>query len=80
MSTQSMEGHYAQGDVVRAVDMILQHKLPLDLAGATECERLIREYGEGNRILWSHEEYLRTTIFMAQEIVRRVRHAAAGAA
>jgi len=67
------EAQYAQGDVVRAVDMIVDHNLPLTTAGADECERLIREHGEGNRTLWVHPHYLQTTINLAQEIVRRVR-------
>lgn len=67
------EAQYAQGDLVRAVQTIVQHNLPLDEAGAAECERLIREYGEGNRTLWGHPRYLRTTVHLAQECVREAR-------
>lgn len=67
------EAQYAQGDVARAVDTIVDHNLPLTLDGVAECERLIREYGEGNRTLWVHPHYLPTAIGIAQEIVRRVR-------
>jgi len=69
------EAQYAQGDVVRAVQTIARHNLTLDTAGAVECERLIREYGEGNRDLWVHPNYLRSAIYMAQEMVREVREA-----
>jgi hypothetical protein len=68
-----MEGHYAQGDLCRAIQQIVMHKLPLTEEGAVECERIIREYGEGNRVLWTHPSYLRTTVYMAQELVREVR-------
>jgi hypothetical protein len=68
-----MEAHFAQGDLVRAVQTIVQHKLPLTTAGADECERLIREFGEGNRTLWGRRNYLRTTIHFAQECVREAR-------
>jgi hypothetical protein len=64
------EAQYAQGDLVRAAQTIIRHKLTLDTPGAVECERLIREYGEGNRPLWANPNYLPATIYMAQEIVR----------
>lgn len=72
MSTVA-EAQYAQGDVVRAIQTIARHNLPLTTAGADECERLIRENGEGNRTLWGQLNYLRTTIHLAQECVREVR-------
>jgi hypothetical protein len=68
-----MEGHYAQGDLVRAAQQIVMHDLPLTEEGAVECERIMREFGEGNRVLWVYPNYLRMTIYMAQEIVREVR-------
>ena len=64
------ELQYAQGDVVMAAQMIALNNLSLDTEGATECERLMREYGKGNRSYWSHENYLRSSIFLAQECVR----------
>jgi hypothetical protein len=64
------EAQYAQGDLVRAAQQIVMHNLPLTTEGAVECERIMREFGEGNRALWGHPTYLRTTINMAQEIVR----------
>lgn len=64
---------YGQGDVVRAVNFIVDHKLPLTTEGAQECERLIREYGEGFRDAWSHPVWLPQTIAMAQAIVLAVR-------
>jgi hypothetical protein len=67
------EAQYGQGDLVRAAMTIAQHKLPLTSKGAAECERLMREFGEGNRALWGHPHYLHSTISMAQEIVRAVR-------
>ena len=67
------EAQYAQGDVVRAVQTIAQHKLPLTSAGAEECERLMREHGKGNRTLWVHANYLRSTVHLAQECVRAAR-------
>ena len=74
MKTPSVaEAQYAQGDLIRAVQRIVQDKLPLTSEGAAECERLMREYGEGNTVLWGHPNYLRTTIHTAQEVVREVR-------
>ena len=74
MSTPDVaEAQYAQGDLVRAAQTIARHKLPLTPQGAAECERLMREYGEGNTSLWTHPTYLRSTIHMAQEIVREAR-------
>lgn len=67
------EAHYAQGDMMMAVQFIAQHNLPLDTGGAVECERLIREYNEGNRRLWAHPDYLRTAIHLAQGAVRESR-------
>jgi hypothetical protein len=64
------ELQYAQGDVVMAAQMIALNNLSLDTEGATECARLMREYGKGNRFYWSHENYLRSSIHMAQECVR----------
>jgi hypothetical protein len=71
--TEVFELQCAQGDVVRAVRMIVFNRLSLDTPGAIECERLIREFGEGNRALWDHSSYLRTSIYMAQAIVEVVR-------
>jgi len=59
----------AQGDIHIATLMIVQHKLPLDTAGAIECERLIRELDENRRPIWNEGDYMRTTIYMAQGIV-----------
>jgi hypothetical protein len=69
----TMELHYAQGDLMRAVQTIVTHKLPLDLPGHAGCERIMREYGEGNTCMWSREGYLQTTINLAQECVREAR-------
>jgi hypothetical protein len=63
----------AQGDLVRAVQTIVRHNLPLTLKGAHECERLRREYREGNLSVWNHDKYLYTAISMAQECVREAR-------
>jgi hypothetical protein len=74
MSAPSVaEARYAQGDLVRAAQQIVMHNLQLTEEGAAECERIIREYGEGNTVLWTHPNYLRETIYLAQEIVREVR-------
>lgn len=72
------EAQYAQGDVMRAVDAILDHKLPLDEKGAAKAEHVIREHGEGNRTLWPNPNYLRSTVYLAQEIVRAVRKGGRG--
>lgn len=66
------EAQYIQGDLVRAVQTMLRHRLPLNVKGAAECERLIRENGEGNTVLWHHKEYLPTTIKLAQAILHEV--------
>jgi hypothetical protein len=67
------EAQYCQGDLTIAIQFISQHNLPLDKAGAIEAERLIREYGEGNRPLWVHPEYLRYCIFTGQALIGQVR-------
>lgn len=72
MSVDISEAQYAQGDVVRAVRMIVTHGIPLTQAGAVECERQMREFGEGNRALWVHPNYLQSVAFMAQDIIRTV--------
>lgn len=64
------EGHYCMGDMMFAVQTIVTHKLPLTPAGAAECERIMREFGQGNTWLWKHPEYLRTAIILAQGAVR----------
>lgn len=69
------EAQYAQGDLIRAAQTIVRNRLALDSAGAAECERLIREHGEGNRRLWVNPNYLQTTIHLAQAIVQDVQEA-----
>ncbi len=64
---------FGQGDVMRAVRAIVDHRLPLTPEGATECERVIREHGEGFRQKWAHPRWLPQTIAMAQAIVEAVR-------
>jgi hypothetical protein len=76
MSVQDIsEAQFAQGDVVGAAQTIIRHKLPLNMVGAAECERQMREAGVGNRTLWMHPRYLRTAIHLAQAIIREVRAA-----
>jgi len=67
------EIQWVLGDVMLAVQMIAQHDLPFGSAGAIECERLIREYNEGNRAMWSHPDYLPDLIRLAQNAVRETR-------
>jgi hypothetical protein len=68
------ELQYAQGDIGRAVQILVDHQLSWKFEwGAIECERIMREHGEGNTTMWIHPSYLRTTIHMAQEIVAYVR-------
>jgi hypothetical protein len=63
------EARFVQGDLVRAAQLIIRYHLPLTSAGAEECERMIRENGEGNRDMWVHPTYLQTTVYMAQAII-----------
>ena len=69
----TIELQYAQGDLMRAVQTIVTHKLTLDSIGHAQCERIMRKYGEGNTPMWSRPGYLDTTINLAQECVREAR-------
>jgi hypothetical protein len=70
------EAQFAQGDLARAVQTIAANNLPTTTTeGALECERLMRENGEGNTALWTNPRYLPTTIGLAQALVEAVRQA-----
>lgn len=73
MSTEIAELQFAQGDLARAITVYVENALPLNLHGMRECERILREDGEGNTTYWSHPSYLLATVAMAEGVLSRIR-------
>ena len=70
------EAQRGQGDLCRAIQLIIWNKLPFTEAGSAECEATMRENGEGHTAIWAHPSYLRNTIEVAQGLIDEIREGA----
>ena len=70
------EARYLQGDLVRAMQTFVTHKLPATTAGAAECERMLVENREGTAALLRDAEYRGATIRLAQAVMEQLQEGA----